>query len=82
MINKSTTNKRMISTEPLRKKRKYDHNEITRQTLKLKEGNITINDNLLKKSSTDKKFFEKYEIGQLIAEGGHGAVFKGKIKFK
>ena len=68
-----------MEEEPLKKKCKYDHNENTNQTIKFKGRNIIINDNKLQGSKTNKsKFFELYEIGDLIAEGGNGAVFKGK----
>ena len=48
------------------------------QTLKIEEREITIDDKQLENSSTDNKFFSKYEIGELIKEGGSGAVFKGE----
>ena len=50
------------------------------QTLKIEDGEVTIDDKRLKNSSTENKFFSKYEIGELIKEGGSGAVFKGEIK--
>ena len=84
MVPTAKNNKRAASmeVEPLMKKYKYGNNEITSQTLKLEKRNITINENELLDSRTNKKkFFEEYEFGELIAEGGNGAVFKGKIFF-
>ena len=48
------------------------------QTLKIEDGEVTINDKQLKNSSTKKHFFSKYEIGDKLKEGGNGIVFKGK----
>ena len=55
-------------------------NIATSQTLKTKRGKITIDDKQLKKSSTKRSFFSKYEVGEILKEGGSGAVFKGKYK--
>ena len=68
-----------IKTKLLKRKSKYDQKKTTSKTLKLAQGSITINDNRLQRSSSNKKFFEKYEIGKLIAEGGNGSVFTGNI---
>ena len=62
----------------LRKTTENKPNKTTKQTLKLKDAKVTINDKQLKRSSTKMAFFKKYEIGDLIKEGGNGAVFKGK----
>ena len=53
-------------------------NIATSQTWKIKRGEITIDDKQLKNSSTKKNFFSKYEIGDILKEGGNGIVFKGK----
>ena len=53
-------------------------NKASSQTLKTKRGVITIDDKQLKNSSTKKNFFCKYEIGDILKEGGNGIVFKGK----
>ena len=50
------------------------------QTLKFEDREVTVDDKQLKNSSTENKFFSKYEIGELIKEGGEGAVFKGEKK--
>ena len=50
------------------------------QTLKFEDREVTVDDKQLKNSSTENKFFSKYEIGELIKEGGEGAVFKGEEK--
>ena len=58
-----------------------DVNELniaTSQILKAKRGEITIDDKQLKNSSTKKSLFSKYEIGDILNEGGNGIVFKGK----
>ena len=52
----------------------------TSQTLKIKRGEITIDDKQLKNSSTKRSFFSKYEFREVLKEGGNGAVFKGKYK--
>ena len=54
--------------------------EITYQNPMLEGGDITINDNQLQCSSSNKKFHEEYKIEELIAQGGNGTVFKGKIE--
>ena len=53
-------------------------NTVTSQTFKTKRGEFTIDDKQLKNSSTNKNFFSKYEIGDILKEGGNGIVFKGK----
>ena len=53
-------------------------NTATSQTFKTKSGEVTIDDKQLKNSSTKKNFFSKYEIGNILKEGGNGIVFKGK----
>ena len=53
-------------------------NIATSQTWKIKRGEITIDDKQLKNSSTKKNFFSKYEIGDILKEGGNGIVFRGK----
>ena len=50
------------------------------QTLKFEDREVTVDDKQLKNSSTENMFFSKYEIGELIKEGGEGAVFKGEKK--
>ena len=60
---------------------KMNDTEIAHQILEFRGEIISINDCQLHCSSTNKKFFEEYQIGELIAEGGNGAVYKGtKIK--
>ena len=61
----------------IRRSRENKPNQTTKQTLKLKDGKVTINDKQLKRSSTKMAFFKKYNIRDLIKEGGNGAVFKG-----
>ena len=68
------------SKKPILNKRKNEIIKVTSQTLNTKHGKITIDDKQLKKSSTKKNFFSKYEVGKLIKEGGNGAVFKGYYK--
>ena len=53
-------------------------NTATSQTFKTKHGEITIEDKQLKNSSTKKNLFSKYEIVDILKEGGNGIVFKGK----
>ena len=42
---------------------------------------LTIDDDKLVKSMFKRKFFKIYDIKSLIAKGGNGVVFKGKLFF-
>ena len=76
------TNRIVLKTKRTKKRKlKKDVNELntaTSQTFKTKHGETTIDDKQLKNSSTKKHFFSKYEIGDILKEGGNGIVFKGK----
>ena len=76
------TSRIVLKTKRTKKRKlKKDVNELnkaTSQTFKTKRGEITIDDKQLKKSSTKKNIFSKYEIGDILKEGGNGIVFKGK----
>ena len=45
------------------------------------DESFTIDDDKLVKSMFRRKFFKTYEIKSLIAKGGNGVVFKGKLCF-